>query len=98
MAFDRADRLAVEARRGDDASGTGEARAVGIVDDHRTAQALRHAAAELGAGHAEIFAQVVVHRQIIAHVGRSVGATVDGNGESGHLRASLSMAWVTGTD
>ena len=68
MAFDGADRLAVEACRRDDAGRAGVARPVGIIDDDRAAQALRGAAAELGAGHAEIFAQEIVHRQIVAHL------------------------------
>src|SRR5262245_546336 len=53
MAFHRADRLAVEAYRRSDAGGSGVAGAVGTIDDDRAAQALRDAAAELGAGHPE---------------------------------------------
>src|SRR6266436_2880953 len=53
MAFDRANRLAVEARCRNDAGRAGVAGAVGIIDDYRAAQALRGAAAELGAGHPE---------------------------------------------
>src|SRR5262249_40921678 len=94
----RADRFAVEARRRDDAGRAGVARALGIVADHRTAEALGDAATELGAGHPEIFAQEVVHRKVVAHLPRAVGATVDGNRETCHLSASLSMAWVTGKD
>src|ERR1700741_1662963 len=49
MAFHGANRLAVEAHRRDDAGRAGVAGAVGIIDDDRATQALRHAAAELGA-------------------------------------------------
>ena len=72
VTFDRADGFAVEARRGDDAGRAGMARAIGIVDDHGAAQALRGAAAELGAGHAEILAQEIVHRQIVADLRLSI--------------------------
>jgi hypothetical protein len=44
---------------------------------------VREAAAELGAGHAEVFAQEIVHRQIVAHLARAVDATIDGDGEAG---------------
>src|SRR5262249_5497451 len=98
VAFDRADRFAVEARRRNDAGRDGVTRPVGIVDDHRAAQALRGPAAELGAGHPEIFPQEIVHGEVVAHVSRAVCAAVDGHGQSGHWSAPLSMAWVTGTD
>src|ERR1700722_3671361 len=98
MAFDGADRLAVEACRRDDAGRAGEARPVGIVDDHRATQALRGAAAELGAGHAEVLAQEIVQGEIVAHVGRAVRASIDRDGECRHASAPLSMCWVTGSD
>ena len=81
MAFDGANRFAVEACGRDDAGRARMARSVGIIDDDRATQALRGAAAELGAGHAQIFAQEIVHCQVVAHVLRAVGATVDGDGE-----------------
>src|SRR5438093_13019672 len=56
-AFHRADRLAVEAHRRNDAGGAGVAGPVRIIDDDRAAKALRGAAAELGTGHPEILAQ-----------------------------------------
>ena len=68
VAFHRADGFAVEAHRRHDAGRAGVARAVGVIDDHRAAQALRGAAAELRAGQPEMLAQEVVHRQIVAHV------------------------------
>ena len=89
VAFDRADGFAVETRRRNDAGRAGVARPVGIIDDHRAAQALRGAAAELGAGHPEIFAQEIVHRQIVAHVHRAVGATIDGESQCRHVERSL---------
>jgi hypothetical protein len=39
--------------------------------DDRATQALRSAAAELGAGHPEILAQKIFHRQFVAHVARA---------------------------
>src|SRR3981189_2877989 len=98
MAFDGADRLAVEARRRNDAGRGGVARPVGTIDDHRATQALRDAAAELGAGHPEALAQEIVQRQIIAHVHRAVRAAVDREAECRHASAPLSMVWVTGKD
>src|SRR5262249_49856286 len=77
MAFHRADRLAIEAPRRNDAGGAGVARAVGIVDDDRAAQALRRAAAELGTGHPEILAQKIVHRQFLTPLARTRRATPD---------------------
>src|SRR5262245_8276603 len=56
MALDRTDGLAVEVHRRNHTSRHGMARPVGIIHDHRAAQALRDAAAELGAGHPEILA------------------------------------------
>ena len=56
-----------------------------------TAQ-LRHcarAAAELGAGHPEILAQEIVHRQIVAHVHRADGAAVDRDGSVSSRERSL---------
>ena len=85
MAFDSADRLAVEACRRHDAGRARVTRPVGIIDNDRAAQALRSAAAEFGAGHAEIFAQEIVHRQVVAHFARTMDAAVDGDGERGHL-------------
>src|SRR5580704_2952978 len=81
MAFDGANRFAVEACGRDDAGRARIARPVGIIDDNRATQALRSAAAELGAGHAQIFAQEIVHCQVVAHVLWAVGASVDGDGE-----------------
>src|SRR4051812_1702010 len=72
MAFDRADRLAVEVRRRDHTGRHGVARPVGIIDDDCAAQALRGAAAELGPGHPEILAQEIVHRQLVAYLARAV--------------------------
>ncbi len=92
MAFDRADRLAIEARRRNDAGRAGVARPIRIIDDHRATQALRGAAAELGAGQPEEFAQEIVHRQVVAHVHRAVRATVDRDAQCGHASAPLSMA------
>src|SRR5262245_50734383 len=51
MAFDRTDGLAVEVYRRNYTGRHGMARPVGTIHDHRAAQALRDAAAELGAGH-----------------------------------------------
>src|SRR5262245_30524105 len=98
VAFHRADRLAVEARRRSDAGGSGVAGAVGIIDDDRAAQALRGATAELGAGHPKVLAQEVVHRQFVPHLARTVGASIDGDGQHRHLSAPLIMACVTGKD
>src|SRR5215510_990821 len=97
-AFNRADRLAVEAHRRNDAGGPGVARAVGIIDDDRAAQALRGAAAELGTGHPEILAQEIIHRQFVAHLARAVSASIDRDGQHRHLSTPLIMAWVTGKD
>src|SRR6516165_9957875 len=49
MALHRADRFAIEARRRHDAGRARVARPIGIINDHGAAQALRDAAAELGA-------------------------------------------------
>src|SRR5271168_440315 len=103
MAFDRADRLAVEACGRHDAGWARVARPVGTIDDDRAAHALRGAAAEFGAGQSKVFAQEVIHHQIVAHLARAVDAAVDGDGERRHLgaaasAASLSMTWVTGSD
>src|SRR6516165_1642422 len=98
MAFHGADRLAVEVHRRNDAGGAGVARPVGIIDDHRAAQALRDAAAELGTGHPEILAQEIVHRQFVAHLARTVSATIDRDDQHRRLRTPLIMAWVTGKD
>src|SRR5271165_4128445 len=98
VAFHSADRLAVEVDGRDDAGRAGVAVTIGIIDDDRAAQALRGAATELGAGHAEILAQEIVHREFVAHVPRAVGASVDGDGERRHLSTPLIMAWVTGKD
>src|SRR5271168_823027 len=100
MAFDRADRLAVEACGRHDAGWARVARPVGTIDDDRAAQALRGAATKLGAGHAEIFAQEIIHRQVVAHFARTMNAAVDRDGERGHWgapsAACLSRDWVTG--
>src|SRR6187431_1955694 len=65
--LDRANGFAVEAYRRGNAGRTGVARAIGFIDDHGATQALRGATAELGAGHAEILAQEIVHREFVAH-------------------------------
>src|ERR1700730_7628109 len=98
MALDGADRFSIKAHRGDDAGRARVAGAVRVIDDDSAAQALRGAAAELGAGHPEIFAQEIVHRQIVAHVGRVVRMAVDGDAQCRHASAPLSMADVTGRD
>src|SRR5271170_6143321 len=67
MAFDGADRLAIEACGRDDAGRARVASPIAAIDDDRAAQALRGAAAEFGAGQSEVFAQEVVHRQVVAH-------------------------------
>src|SRR5688572_13236084 len=98
MSFDGANSLAVEAcRRGD----TGRARmtcAIGIIDDNSATQALCGTAAELGAGHAEILAQEIVHREFVAHLNRSVRPAVDREAQSGHAKTPLSRLAVTGSD
>src|SRR6478609_7965848 len=98
MAFDCADCLAAEARCRNDTGWAGVACPVGIIDDHCAAQALRGAAGELGAGHPEVLAQKIVHRQTVAHFRRTVPATVDRHSQCCHLSAPLSMPWVTGKD
>src|SRR4051812_17104525 len=90
MAFDGADRLAVKTERRGDASRAGVTGAIGIVDDDGAAQALRGSATELGAGHAEIFAQEIVHREIVAHIRRSVRTAVDRDAQFGHASTPLS--------
>ena len=90
MTFDGTDRLAVETDRRDDAGRAGVARPVGIVDDDSATQALRGTAAELGAGHPEIFAQEIVHREIVADLSRSVRAAIDRDAQFGHASAPLS--------
>src|ERR1700730_14590680 len=57
VAFDRSDGFTVEACRRNYAAGTGIARPIRVIDDHHTAQALRGAAAELGAGQPWVLAQ-----------------------------------------
>src|SRR5262249_20830611 len=79
MAFDGADRFAVKACRRHDARRAGVTAAVWIIDDHRAAQTLRRAAAEFGAGEAEIFAQIIVQRQLVADLRRAIAAAVDGH-------------------
>src|SRR6476661_3061542 len=98
MALDRADCLAVETRRRHDAGRGGVARPVGSINDHRATQTLRRAAPELGAGHPEVFAQKIVHRETVANIRRFVRAAVDGDAQFGHVSAPLSMVWVTGRD
>src|SRR3954454_22733992 len=51
MTFDSADCLAIKAYRRCDAGRAGVACPIGIIDDDSATQALRCAAAELGAGH-----------------------------------------------
>jgi hypothetical protein len=97
MAFHGADRLAIEADRGDDAGGARVAPACGSIDDNRAAQALGGTAAELRSGHAKDLAQEVVHGQLVANLHRAVRVAVDGQGKGGHESAPLSMlASVTG--
>src|SRR5450830_1720133 len=98
MAFDRADSFAVEARRRNNAGRAGVARPVGIIDNHRASQALRSAAAELGAGQPEVLAQKIIHGQIVAHFHRAVCATIDRDAQCIHVSTPLSMCWVTGKD
>ena len=83
MAFDSPDRLAREAYRRNDACRACLAGPVGIVDDHRAAQALRHPTAEFSAGKPQIFPQEVVHRQFVAYLKRSVDFAID---RDAHLR------------
>jgi hypothetical protein len=98
VAFHRADRLAIEARRRNDAGWDRVAGPAGIIDNYRTAQALRGAAAVLGAGHSEVLAQKIIHCQIVAHILRAVRTAIDRERECRHASAFLSMAWVTGRD
>src|SRR5688572_27759349 len=98
VTFDGADRLAVEICRRDHARRAGGAGPVGVVDDDGAAQALGGAAAELGAGEPQVFAQEVVHRQLVAHLGWTVGAAVDGQCQRCHASAPLRIFWVTGRD
>src|SRR5665213_2786110 len=98
MAFDRADRFAIEIGSRNDAGRAGITGAVGVIDDDSAAQALRGAAAEFGAGHSEIFAQIIVHAQVVTDVGRSVCMAVDGDAHFGHASAPLSRLDVTGSD
>src|SRR5580704_9632520 len=98
MAFDGADRFAVEARRRHDAGRARMTRAVRIIDDHRAAQTLRRAAAEFGASEAEIFAQIVVHGELVADLGRSVAAAVDRHVQRRHVSPPLIIGCVTGKD
>src|SRR6267142_3886705 len=65
VTFDGADCLAVKAYRRYDAGRASVACAIGIIDDDSAAQALRYATAELGTGHPEVFAQEIVHREIV---------------------------------
>src|SRR4051812_14839393 len=89
--------LAVERGSRDHASGAGLARAVGVVDDHGAAQALRPAASELGPCETEVLAQEVVHRELFANLEGALGRAVHREGQPGHDSAPLSMAWVTGS-
>src|SRR5947209_1665064 len=94
--LDGADRLAVKIHGGRDAGRGGGAGAVGRIDDDGAAQALRGAAAELGAGHAEYLAQKIVHRKIVANVHRTVLAAVDGQAEGRHASTPFNRLAVTG--
>ena len=89
-------RFPVKAHHRDDAGWARVAEAVRIIDDHRTAQALRRAAAEFRAGEPQIFAQVIVHREFIADFRRAVAAAVDGHREGRHVSTPLIISWVTG--
>src|SRR4051812_11341399 len=98
MAFDSANGLAVEIHRRDDTGRAGETRSVCVVDDDGAAQALRGTAAELGAGHPKIFAQEIVHREIVANLRRSMRLAIDRNAQLGHASTPLSRLAVTGRD
>src|SRR6476660_3493820 len=98
MALDGPNGLTIEAERRGNAGRMAGTGAIGIVDDHRAAQALRRTAAELCPGHPEIFAQEIVHRQLVAHLHRAIGATVDRQRECRHAKAPFSIFWVTGSD
>ena len=63
----------------------------GAVDMHRAGAAERHAAAELGAGHAEHVAQHPQERRVAVDID-AMGGSVDFNGES-HGCVSFSMGW-----
>src|ERR1700751_4130307 len=90
--------FAVEVHRRHDTGRTGVARSVRPIYDHRAAQTLGGAAAELGAGHPQIFAQEIVHCQVVAHVDGSVRMVVDGHCKVRHASALFSISWVTGSD
>src|SRR6202008_4832155 len=96
MAFYCADRFAVKAHRRDDAGRAGIAGAVRVIDDHCAAQTLRCAAAEFGAGEPEIFAQIIVHREFVAHFRRAVYATIDRHAQRRHVSTPLIISCVTG--
>src|SRR5947209_8045706 len=98
MAFDGTHGFAVEACRRNHAGWAGLAGAVRIINDHRATQTLSGSAPEFGAGQPEIFAQEIIHTQIIAHLHRAIGATIDADPETAHDRAPLSMGWVTGSE
>src|SRR5262249_24994205 len=98
VAFDGADRFTVEAHRRHDAGRAGVTGAVRIIDDHRAAQALRCPAAEFGAGEPEIFAQIVVHRELVADLRRAVCAAIDRHAQRRHVSTPLIISWVTGKE
>ena len=91
VAFDGADRLAIEVSRRNHTGRHGMARSVGVIDDHRATQALRSATAELGAGQPQVLTQEIVHGQLVADVHWAIRATVDRDGECCHDSAPLSM-------
>src|SRR5271170_3645306 len=98
MALDGSDRLSIKADRRHDAGRLGVARPVWIIDDHCATQALGCAAPEFRAGHPEILAQEIVHCQFVAHLDRTMSATIDREPEPSHASTRFSMSAVTGKE
>src|SRR5215831_8882617 len=98
MALDGSDRLPVKADCGHDTGRLGVARPVRIIDNHYTTQALGCATPEFCASHSEIFAQEIVHCQLVAHFDRTVRATIDRELERTHASTRFSMSGVTGSE
>src|ERR1700730_4520501 len=98
MALDRADRLAGEACRRNDARRAGLAGPVGVVDDHCATQALRQSATEFGTGEPQVLPQEIVHRQFVTYLKGSVRLAIDRDTHIRHESTPLSMVWVTGKD
>ena len=98
VALDGADRGAVEGLGGIDAGVGRLGRAVGLVADDDAGAALADAAAELGAGEVEVFAEVVVHRQAVGDRVRPDRLAVHRHryGDRLHQSAALIMSEVTG--